>query len=85
MQTLANSVDLTDIVERLQSTKAEDRGLWGVMNASEMLCHLRGPFGLPWANFQALSLTCPCPGSTEVQGTVGASTVAQELLHGANA
>ena len=44
MRTLANSVDLAEIVERLQSTKAEDRGLWGVMNAPEMVCHLRGAF-----------------------------------------
>lgn len=44
MKTLANSPDLAEIVERLQSTRAEDRGLWGVMNAAEMLCHLRGAF-----------------------------------------
>jgi hypothetical protein len=44
MHSLANSIDLAEIVERVQSTKAEDRGLWGVMDAPEMLCHLRGAF-----------------------------------------
>ena len=44
MHTLANNVDLAEIVERLKSVKAEDRGLWGVMNAPEMICHLRGAF-----------------------------------------
>ena len=44
MQTLENSVDVAEVVERIQAVKAEDRGLWGVMNAPEMLCHLRGAF-----------------------------------------
>lgn len=44
MKTLANSVDRAEIVERLKGTKAEDRGLWGVMSAAEMICHLRGAF-----------------------------------------
>lgn len=44
MRTLANSVNLAEIIERLKSMKEEDRGLWGVMSAPEMICHLRGAF-----------------------------------------
>lgn len=75
MKTLANGVDLSEIVERLKAAKAEDRGLWGVMNAGEMICHLRGAFrvamgelpsapirmGIPTAVIKFTALWTPIP------------------------
>ena len=61
MQTLANSVDLAEIVERLQITKAEDQGLWGVMNAPEMLCHLRGAFRVAMGEIPVDRVDVPMP------------------------
>ncbi len=61
MHTLANSVDQAEIMDRLQSTKAEDRGLWGIMNAAEMLCHLRGAFRLAMGEIAAAPVDMPMP------------------------
>lgn len=61
MHTLANSVDVAGIVERLQSAKAEDQGLWGVMNAPEMLCHLRGAFRIAMGEIPAAPVEVPLP------------------------
>ena len=44
MQILADSIDSAEIIDRLRCVKADDAALWGVMNAPEMLCHLRGAF-----------------------------------------
>ncbi len=61
MHTLANSVDLAEIVERLKSTKAEDRGLWGGMIAPEMLCHLRGAFRVAMGEIPVAPVNVPIP------------------------
>lgn len=61
MQTLANSIVLAEIVERVQATKAEDRGLWGVMNAPEMLCHLRGAFRVAMGELPSALVDGPMP------------------------
>lgn len=61
MQTLANSVDLAEIIERLQSVKAEDRGFWGVMNAPQMLCHLRGAFQVAMGDIPVLAIDVAMP------------------------
>ena len=61
MHTLTNSVDWAEIVERLQSIKADDRGLWGVMNAPEMLCHLRGAFRVAMGEIPVDPINVPMP------------------------
>lgn len=63
MRTLANSVDVAEIVERLQSTRAEDQGLWGIMNAPEMLCHLRGAFRVAMGEIPFAPIDMPIPRS----------------------
>ena len=61
MQTLANSVNLGEIVERLQSTRADDGGLWGIMKAPEMICHLRGAFRVAMGEVPAAPVDVPMP------------------------
>jgi hypothetical protein len=61
MKTLANRSDLAGIMERLQSTKAEDQGLWGVMSAPEMICHLRGAFRVAMGEIPVAPVELPIP------------------------
>ena len=61
MHTLTKIVDWAEIVERLQSIKAEDRGLWGVMNAPEMVCHLRGAFRVAMGEIPVDPINVPMP------------------------
>jgi hypothetical protein len=61
MHTLAKSVDFHEIMGRLRSVKAEDRGLWGVMNVTEMLCHLRGAFRIAMGEVPVSPVGVPIP------------------------
>jgi len=45
MQTLDNPT-LKDLLDRLQRLRPESRGLWGKMNAHQMVCHLVDSYGL---------------------------------------
>ena len=44
MHTFMHAEDLDGLRERLLSLCADDEGLWGVMSAGEMVCHVRGAF-----------------------------------------
>lgn len=44
MRSLSNNEDLAQIKERLHGVAPSDTARWGVMQASEMICHLRGAF-----------------------------------------
>jgi hypothetical protein len=61
MRTLANTGHLAQIVERLRSVTAEDQALWGLMNAPEMLCHLRGAFRVAMGEIPAAPIPLPIP------------------------
>jgi hypothetical protein len=61
MHTLSNSVDLAETIERLSSLEAEDRGLWGIMNAHEMICHLRGAFRVAMGEIPVAPVSVPMP------------------------
>ncbi|HEY9126072.1 MAG TPA: hypothetical protein VIM62_03055 [Acidobacteriaceae bacterium] len=61
MQTLANHADKAKVVQRLLSVTADDKALWGVMNASEMICHLRGAFRVAMGEIPVASITPPMP------------------------
>ena len=61
MHSLANAEDLAAIRDRLSSLQSEDRGQWGVMNASQMVCHVRGAFQIAMGEIAADSVTMPIP------------------------
>ncbi|RRA48598.1 DUF1569 domain-containing protein [Acidipila sp. EB88] len=61
MRTLANPADLAEIVQRLHLVVADDPALWGVMNAAEMLCHLRGAFRVAMGEIEAAPVEVPMP------------------------
>jgi hypothetical protein len=63
MNTLANTAGLASIVERLQSVTPEDPALWGLMNAPEMVCHLRGAFRVAMGDLPSIPIDLPVPRS----------------------
>jgi len=44
MKTLGNPDDATEIRARILALTAEDQPRWGVMNATQMVCHVREPY-----------------------------------------
>jgi hypothetical protein len=44
MHTFSNSEDRLSIRQRLSAVQPDDECQWGVMYASEMVCHVRGAF-----------------------------------------
>ncbi len=61
MKTIENEVDLAETVARLNSVEPGDRGLWGVMSAPEMLCHLRGAFLVAMGEIPVEPVPLPIP------------------------
>ena len=61
MLTLANSSELASMVDRLSSVLADDPARWGVMNASEMVCHLRGAVRVAMGEIPAEPIVLPIP------------------------
>jgi hypothetical protein len=75
MHSLVHPADLKQLQQRLLAVTAGDRALWGVMNAGEMICHVRGAFltamgeipcdpvevPMPRAALKALALWSPVP------------------------
>jgi hypothetical protein len=47
MKTLSSVDDLAEIRSRIARITAADARVWGSMNATEMVCHLRDAFGCP--------------------------------------
>jgi hypothetical protein len=44
MRTLANMEDRTELVDRLGRLRPERKAIWGLMTASQMVCHLADSF-----------------------------------------
>jgi hypothetical protein len=61
MKTLANGIDQVEIVDRLRSVNADDVAGWGIMNAPEMLCHLRGAFRVAMGELPSALVNVPMP------------------------
>ena len=61
MHTLTSSNDLAEITQRLHAVQPEDRALWGVMSAPEMICHLRGAFRMAMGDIPAPPVAVPLP------------------------
>jgi hypothetical protein len=47
MKTLSSKEDLANVLLRIAGLCSSDRGLWGRMNAHQMVCHLSDSFRLP--------------------------------------
>jgi len=85
MRSLSNRTDLAQITKRLRLVQPSDRAQWGLMNAAEMICHIRGAFLmamgeidsgpmrliLPRAIMKLVALRSPIPWSKNF-GTVSA-------------
>ena len=61
MQTLADTNDQIEIVNRLRSVTAEDKAAWGIMSVAEMLCHLRGAFRVAMGELPNVLVNVPMP------------------------
>ena len=61
MHSLANAGDLAAIRDRLSSLQSGDAGQWGVMNASQMVCHVRGAFQTAMGEIAADPASTPIP------------------------
>jgi hypothetical protein len=53
MHTLTDIDDRLSICQRLSAVLPDDERQWGVMSASEMVCHVRGAFRAAlWASYR---------------------------------
>ena len=59
MHSLANAVDLAAIRDRLSALRGDDGRHWGVMDTSEMVCHLRGAFQVAMGEVAAEPVSLP--------------------------
>ena len=62
MKTLANEDDVREIRRRMQTLKADDRAVWGLMSVAEMICHVREAFALGIGEWTATPVKGPLPG-----------------------
>ena len=61
MRTLAHRNERLMLQKRLFSVQPEDRPLWGIMSAAEMVCHLRGAVRLAMGEIPAEPVILPIP------------------------
>ncbi len=61
MHTLTRSIDHATIAERVRALQATDQARWGLMNAGEMLCHLRGALRMAMGEIPAAPIDLPMP------------------------
>ncbi len=61
MRTLAHPRDAALIYERLSRIQIDDRALWGLMTAHEMVCHLRAAVRMAAGEVQVAPVRLPVP------------------------
>ena len=61
MRTLGRAADIANLEQRIRSLRADDHGLWGVMTAEQMVCHLRGAFRVAMGEIACKAIPMPIP------------------------
>jgi hypothetical protein len=59
MDTLSKSEDRLSICQRLSAVQPDDERQWGVMSASEMMCHVRGAFLAAMGEIESRPIATP--------------------------
>ena len=63
MHTIANEADAASLRQRMLAVRESDVPQWGVMNATEMVCHLRGAFRVAMGEIATEPVEVPLPRS----------------------
>lgn len=61
MHSLTHADDVTRLRDRVAALQSGDQGLWGVMTAGEMLCHVRGAFRVAMGELASEPVTLSIP------------------------
>jgi hypothetical protein len=64
MRTFSNKEDRLSIRQRLSAVQPDDERRWGVMSATETVCHLRGAFLAAMGEIQSSPIATGIPPST---------------------